>query len=268
MWQKLLYKTSPTLVKKYRKIEYELISKLIAKYDSSVTFLNYGYAGNGYTKSNFKLDKENEKDRYSIQMYHYVTSSTNIKDRTVLEVGSGRGGGAYYLVRKFSPKSYTGIDIAHNAIRFCKNKYPNGVLKFEQGDAENLTFSNESFDVVLNVETSHCYPNGNKFFSEVNRVLKKSGHFLIADLRPKNKVAKWKAQIENAGLKIINEEDISRNVFKSLIKDNRRKKNILNKLPKAIQKPFAGFAGVEGTGLYKDIKKGDYKYFMLVCTKV
>ena len=87
-------------------------------------------------------------------------------------MGSGRGGGASYISRHLKPKSVVGIDISKNAVRLCKSthQYPN--LSFYVGDSEKIPFEDESFDVVLNVESSHCYGNILLFLTEVKRVLK------------------------------------------------------------------------------------------------
>ena len=45
-----------------------------------------------------------------------------------------------------------------------------GVLSFEVGDAENLASADGAFDVVANIESSHCYGNIPRFTREVARV--------------------------------------------------------------------------------------------------
>ena len=77
------------------------------------------------------------------------------------------------------------------------------------GNAEALTFADNSFDVVVNVEASLYYPNITKFYEHVRRVLKPDGYFLYTDLRYEEKVAIWHAQLKNMGLKLIKEEDIT-----------------------------------------------------------
>ena len=98
-------------------------------------------------------------------------------------MGSGRGGGASYVSRYLKPRSVVGIDISKYAVRLCNSihQYPN--LSFCVGDSEKIPFESESFDVVLNVESSHCYGNIPLFLIEVKRVLKRGGFFLWADFR-------------------------------------------------------------------------------------
>ena len=52
-----------------------------------------------------------------------------------------------------------------------------------QADAEKLPFDDESFDAIINVESSHCYPHIDSFLSEVRRVLAPGGCFGIVDFR-------------------------------------------------------------------------------------
>ena len=68
--------------------------------DAEAIFLNYGYADD-----NLKLElrKEDDKNRYCIQLYNHIVASlpVELKGLDVLEVGSGRGGGASYVARYF-----------------------------------------------------------------------------------------------------------------------------------------------------------------------
>jgi hypothetical protein len=64
--------------------------------------MNYGFAvlnSQGHTIKH--LDSELEEERFCIQLYHYIATRINgvksLKGSTVLEVGSGRGGGLNYI---------------------------------------------------------------------------------------------------------------------------------------------------------------------------
>ena len=64
----------------------------------SWTFMNYGYepeAGGPV----ITLDAEDEPDRLCVQLYEQVLAGVSLSGRDVVEVGSGRGGGASYLAR-------------------------------------------------------------------------------------------------------------------------------------------------------------------------
>ena len=81
------------------------------------------------------------------------------------------------------PKSYLGVDRNRKAIEFCRKSYSIEELSFDQGDAEALQFDDQSFDVIINVEASHCYGDMAQFVREVARLLRPGGYFLYADFR-------------------------------------------------------------------------------------
>ncbi|RFB18050.1 class I SAM-dependent methyltransferase [Bacillus sp. HNG] len=60
-------------------------------------------------------------------------------------------------------------------------------VEFVEGDAENLPFSDETFDIVSCRIAPHHFPNITSFVSEVSRVLKPGGQFLLDDnVAPEN----------------------------------------------------------------------------------
>ena len=79
------------------------------------------------------------------------------------------------------------------------------------------------FDVVINIESSHCYGSRETFLANVRRVLRYGGCFLYADFRNKNNVAVLQRQMERSGMKILKREDITPNVVRSLDLDNANK---------------------------------------------
>src|SRR5204863_875878 len=124
------------------------------------------------------LDGADEVNRYSIQLYHHLARTVNMDGARVLEVGCGRGGGCSYLARYQQPASVLGIDFSAKAIAFCNRVHAVPGLTFQQGDAESLPCETGTFDVVLNVESSHCYGSVPAFLGEVFRVLRPGGYFL------------------------------------------------------------------------------------------
>ena len=68
--------------------------------DDTFKFMNYGYHADGF---NPPLQESDENERYPIHLYHHVATQIDITDKAVLEIGSGRGGGASYLTRYLNP---------------------------------------------------------------------------------------------------------------------------------------------------------------------
>jgi SAM-dependent methyltransferase len=104
----------------------------------------------------------------------------------VLEISSGRGGGSALVSDCFCPARMVGLDIGHEHILYAQNRYARVgkcPIEFVEGDAMNLPFKNETFDVIINVQASHAYPSFRKLANEAHRVLRPGGAFLFADFR-------------------------------------------------------------------------------------
>ena len=235
--------------------------------DSQITFMNYGYANSNAGK--IKLKSADEKDRYCIQLYNHVAGSLDVKGLEVLEVGCGRGGGSSYIARYLKPKSVNGVDFSKMAIDFCKRNYSTKGLSFSFEDAESFTIQNEKFDVVVNIESSHCYRNMKLFLHEVFRVLKPNGYFLFADFRGKGDINSLNSYLQNSGLKLLMKKKITKNVLKALDLDSNRKVELIKKkVPKMLHKTFLQFAGVKGTEIYESFRTGEREYFSFVLQKI
>jgi len=251
-----------TLVDQFMKIWYWYITCLDKK--SEVTFMNYGFSNH----HELNLSERDEFNRYPIQLYDYITSYLDIRGLDVLEVGSGRGGGAEYLARLFEPKSFKGVDLNKNAVKFCKNFYSQKNLTFIHGNALNLPFEEESFDVVLNVESSHRYTDVEKFLREIHRVLRPQGHFIFSDFRDDFLVERLHHQMTNSQLEIKKRELITPYIVKALELDHERRKMLIKRISPLIFRPIArDFAAIKGTRMYRWFKSGRVEYFYYVLQK-
>jgi ubiquinone/menaquinone biosynthesis C-methylase UbiE len=239
---------------------YERISLLDR--DGDMIFMNYGYA----MHPPLALQPEDESNRYCIQLYHRVAGAVDLAGKDVLEIGCGRGGGASYVARYLSPQTMTGLDLAENAIRFCRRHYTTPGLSFIQGNAEALQFPTGTFDAVINVESSHCYNAFDRFIQGVQRVLKPGGHFLFVDHRDREGMQLLRSQLTSGGLTLVEEEDVSANVVRALELDNARKQALIQqKVPRFLQPLFNEFAAMQGTrSLFTTLKNGERVYVRFV----
>jgi hypothetical protein len=71
---------------------------------------------------------------------------------------------------------------------------------FVKGDAESLSFDPGRFDVVINIESSHCYASMETFLANVEKSFV-TEYFLYADFRNQNDVAVLQRQMERSGMK-------------------------------------------------------------------
>jgi len=248
------------------KITYEFLAKNVPAADWH--FMNYGYAPNDSEKTS-DVPTNSHGQQYAMQMYHYLAAKTTIEGKTVLEVGSGRGGGAKHIASHFKPASYTGMDLAQNAVDLANKLHVVSNLKFIQGSAEAIPLPNDSVDVIINVESSHAYGSVEKFLQEVHRVLKRGGFFLTVDFRDTELVPAWQEQIKKSGLALIEEEDITANVVNAMEADDHNKRERIKKLNVAPkwQKLFAEFAGVVGSGIHTRLKNRTRLYYRFVLKK-
>lgn len=258
-------KISPRLKRVVWKKLYQYLSK---KYPTAEwTFMNYGYASRDEPKR-IPLKKEEENDRYMIQLYHHVATAVDLEGKDVLEVGSGRGGGSSYIKRYLKPKTMTGIDYSKNAIKFSNNQHSVEGLTFMYGDAENVPLANESVDVVVNIESSHCYGSMEKFVTQVHRVLQPGGHFLFADLRPSDKMDQLDKTFSDAGFEVLKKELISKEVVHAMEAFHEYKLAFFQNMVKGwLKKPLNDFAGVKGSNIHKELSNGEMVYYHYVLRK-
>ena len=231
-------------------------------------FMNFGYAPLENQIELIDLDKTDADNRFCIQLYHHVTCAIELRNLDVLEVGSGRGGGADYIQRYLKPKKMVGVDFSENAVKFCNQNYTVNGLSFEIGNAESLPFADNSFDVVINVESSHCYGSMDAFLGQVKRVLREGGYFLFADLRSKKKTDILRETLYKSGLTVIKETDITGNIFEALRLDNERKTTLIKKtIHKPLVPSFLEFAGTKGSKIYEKFRSGETVYLSFVLQK-
>ncbi|MCK4689582.1 MAG: class I SAM-dependent methyltransferase [Candidatus Marinimicrobia bacterium] len=231
-------------------------------------FMNYGYAPLDPQTEKLNLKDDDESNRCCIQLYHHVASVVNLKDLNVLEVSSGRGGGSHYIKRYLEPKTIVGVDFSEKAMAFCNKSYFVEGLSFVTGDAEFLPFEDNSFDVVINVESSHCYGSMDAFLKQVKRVLRQGGYFLYADFRGKHKIEILHKHLNQSGMTLIKETNITPNVIEALNLDNKRKMVFIQKLiPRLLLKSFQEFAGVKGSKIYEGFRTGRVIYLSFVLQK-
>ena len=129
------------------------------------------------------------------------------------------------------------------------------------GDSENIPFDNEQFDAVINVESSHCYGSMQSFLGETFRILKPGGAFLFCDLRETSVLEELFDQFNNSGFRIIQHQDITKNIIEALTKMSTKRKNAIQRsVPGFYRKAFESYAGVKGSKIHDSFKNGTLSY--------
>ena len=250
---------SPAVKRGLIDVLYRILTRLDR--DADMVFMNYGYAHPDANDA-LALRPEDERDRCCIQLYHHLAGEIDLRASDVLEVGSGRGGGASYIARYLRPRSYVGLDRCASAVAFSAAQHAAPGLTFREGDAEALPFPDASFDVVLNVESSHGYGSLERFFAEVRRVLRPGGWFLYTDHRGPHQLDAWRAEIRASGLALERETEITENVVAALDHDDQRKRTLIDrKCPRWFRRSFHEFAATRGSAAYERFRSGSTRYF-------
>lgn len=241
----------------------ELYDRLYSLNWGEITTNNYGFApASGI-----------ETERFQLQIYTELLSllEDRPKYRQVfrcLEISCGRGGGLCHLARHLPKQAQlTGLDYSGHAIAFCQKRHETFTnITFVRGNALNMPFENESFDLVVNVEASHAYGNDASFLREVRRVLHSHGQFLYADYRRRSKIAGLEQLARSAGL-VGELRDITRNVVSACELDaERRRSTIRAGLPwyarLLLTRSLERYSALPGTPNLERFRSGDRMYFL------
>ena len=236
---------------------YPFLTRRLQHHDQ--LFLNYAFQTD--PPVNLPLEAEDERFRPSIQLYHHVASLAPLAGRDVLEISCGHGGGASWLTRTYQPRSYTALDLNPAGIAFCKQRHSVSALEFLQGDACHLPFGSESFDIVVNVEASHCYPDFPGFLAEVTRVLRPHGSFLYADFRFSEEQPGWLRAIKQSSLSVHTHTDISAEVLRGMnLNADHSRQLVATSLPRVLRSLGSDFAGIPGGSVHQALASGDLSY--------
>ena len=221
-------------------------------------FLNYGYVDTEVAGHSVIDLPPKYFDRNSHRLVLEVIGNCPLQGMDVLDVGCGRGGVASVLEKFFNPNSYLGIDLSSEAIDFCREAHDHDWMRFEEGDAEQMPIPDGSVDVVINIESSHCYPNLKGFYAEVARVLKRGGWFLYTDIMPAEIFDSCQQMMLDLGFVIHRNENISANVM-GACKDQAARRLRAYSDPNE-REYMANFLGAPGSELFEALEKGALSY--------
>jgi GT2 family glycosyltransferase/ubiquinone/menaquinone biosynthesis C-methylase UbiE len=137
-----------------------------------------------FTGERYIPEHADSKDELSVEHLHrYNSVLPFVKNKVVLDIACGEGYGAALFAK--TAKTVTGVDISEECIlhanrKYNSKEYPN--LNFKKGSVIEIPVENNSFDVVVSFETiEHVSEDDQKqFLSEVKRILKKGGVFIIS----------------------------------------------------------------------------------------
>ena len=101
----------------------------------------------------------------------------------IVELGCGGGRNAGELLNRYPGAKVTAIDYSEVSVRMAtdynKAMIDAGRCKVQQGDVSALNLPEEQYDLATAFETIYFWPGLEKCFSQVAKVLKAGGSFLI-----------------------------------------------------------------------------------------
>jgi len=247
---------------------YDLLARLDKR--GEVLFMNHGYAPDIGEHECRHIPPDLEQFRYPIQLYDLVAQKVNWSGKDALEVSSGLGGGSIWLHRTYSPKSLTGLDMAATAVRKCRERYGGLAINFEVGDAQAMPFQNESFDIVINIESSLNYPDVSSFFNEVTRVLRPGGCFLFTDYRSPSHMRHLRSLLSQLPFDTIMDEDVTAGILRALVNEEARKRSLIDRIaPRLLRGTLTRFAGlgIDSSSEYAKFAAGKRTYLAAVYRK-
>lgn len=106
---------------------------------------------------------------------------------SLLDIATGTGDFAFDVIaisRKYDKNiDITGIDLSEGMLAIARKRANEKNIKitFETGDAMELQYDDNTFDVVTNSMALRNFDSKEKFFAEAYRVLKKGGKLVLAD---------------------------------------------------------------------------------------
>lgn len=145
----------------------------------------------------------------------------------VLDIGCGGGANLKVLLKRCPGGTAAGIDYSEVSVE--KSRKVNreairaGRCRVVQGDVLDLPFGDGEFDKATAFETVYFWPDLEKAFGQVRRVLKEGGVFLICNeacgKNPRD--SKWESMIQ--GMKVCTGEELESILYQAGFSEVRRR---------------------------------------------
>jgi len=99
----------------------------------------------------------------------------------ILDIPVGTGVLTYEKYLRMNNSEIICIDYSNDMLEIAKSRFKENEInniECKQGDVGNMSYEDETFDVVLSMNGLHVFPDKEKAFYEINRVLKSNGSFI------------------------------------------------------------------------------------------
>jgi len=114
--------------------------------------------------------------RWSRQLAPLFVEFVGVRDgETVLDAGCGTGSLSATLARVTGASKIVGIDPSKGFVEYARTHVADSRMTFELGDAQNLPYSDESFDRCMALLIVNFIPDAPKAAREMRRVTRSGG---------------------------------------------------------------------------------------------
>ncbi len=120
------------------------------------------------------------------------------------------------IQKKIPSASLLGVDSSEKMLKYANQKvkeYDYQGIKFKQGVAESIPLEDNSYSIITCHNSFHDFKDPKKVLSEVYRVLKKEGIFILKDKNPS--YPKWKMKVHFFFLRFNMGKERSKHYYKS-----------------------------------------------------
>lgn len=124
------------------------------------------------------IPKETEPGIVAMHLKRYDFAYPYCEGKRVLDVACGVGYGSHYLAK--TAREVAGAEIDPESVAYAKGHYAAPNIKFFEMDATRLQFEDNAFDVVCSFETIEHLSDIGAYLSEVVRVIKPGGLYIVS----------------------------------------------------------------------------------------
>lgn len=221
-------------------------------------FLNYGYLPiDSNNEAAFSI-REGTFNVNSVRLVLELVGSLDLNDRTIVDIGCGRGGNTAIVAEKFKAEMI-GIDMSSEAIAFCRKTHTANPIDFRVGNALDIPLADDSCDAIVNVESSHSYGNLPKFLREVGRICRPGGWFLHTDFLSPEDWDQVRMRLKRSGFVTESDRDITGNVLASRDQASDTWAQVYGDGNARV----ANFLALPGSAIYEQMRAGLLEYRIL-----
>lgn len=138
-----------------------------------------------YNKIGVEYNETRRADEFLTERFRHFLSL--VENENYLDAGCGTGNYTYALAG--DKYQFYGIDPSELMLEKARQRNCNAI--WQNGAAENLPFENEFFAGAIATLTIHHWKNLRKAFSEISRVLKQNGRFVLFTSFPEQMEGYW-----------------------------------------------------------------------------